>query len=216
MNTRSASSLRSFLLVVILCLVPAGNVRAQTSMTIRGRVLDQARQPVSGQEVLLHRVAGQDGARIGQATTAEDGTFSFRIEEEAATGAVYFATARFEGEVFIGPFLETPIEPGSDYEVIVGGEPINFNAPVLPAGSAAGASVRPPVSPRQRALGLVLLVAVVGVGFALLSRRGKRNRRQLLIRLAVLEEEAAERGESDTLREERARILDQLGGRSGD
>jgi 5-hydroxyisourate hydrolase-like protein (transthyretin family) len=200
-------------LLLLGAALAAPPIQGQESAVIAGRVLDQEGKPVAGLEVLLHRVAGQQGDRIGTAVSAPDGTFRFPLTEAPTAGAVYFATVRFEGEVFIGAFLEPPFEADKPYDVVVGGEPISFEAMTMPAGGGTGAPAAPQRS-RKWALAIVPLLAVVGAAIAsLLARRGQRQRRHLLIRLAVLEEEAAAQGESEGLRQERARILEELGGR---
>lgn len=198
--------------LALLALPGANGVGAQEPIVISGRVVDQTGVPVADLEVLLHRVAGQTGDRIAETTTAEDGSFTFSVTGEQPSGAIYFATASFNEGTYIGPFLEPPLDPAMTYEVVVGGEPISFGTATMPT-SGVPAQVRPPASPRRWALAIIPLGALLGVGAAALARRGRRTRRDLLIRLAVLEEEAAANGETDGMRRERARILDQLGGR---
>ena len=199
-------------LPVLLAVLGVTGIRAQEPVVISGRVVDEAGEPVADLEVLLHRVAGQSGSRIADARSAEDGTFTFTVTGEHPDGAIFFATARFNEQVYIGPFLEPPLDPAAPYEVVVGGEPISFETTPMPP-SGMPAQVRPPASPRRWALAIIPLGALLGVGAAALARRGKRSRRDLLIRLAALEEEAAANGDTDDLRRERARILDQRGGR---
>jgi len=206
--------LLSSLVLGMLATAPAS--ARQQPFTLSGRVVDQQGQPVAGLEVLLHRVAGQDGASIGQARSDENGSFRFRIDETPPADAVYFAAARFNEQMYIGPFEKPPIDSLQPYEIVVGGEPISFDAPVMPATGTAGGALQSPVGPSRWTLALIPLLAVLGLAVAIaLSRRRQLQRRHLLIRLAVLEEQAAARGDTEGLRQERARILDQLGGARG-
>lgn len=211
--TRLSSRSALFALVVAAVAAPAS--QGQQPTVISGRVIDQDGSPVAGQQVLLHRVAGQDGARIGETVSAEDGSFRFTLEDPPSGDAVYFATARYEGQVYVGAFLEPPIDAGSAYDLVVGGEPVSFDAPIMPPSSGVETAAGPPPSSRRWALAIIPLLAVLGVGAAsILSRRGQRDRRHLLVRLAVIEEEMAVQGDTEGLRRERARIIEQLGGRS--
>ena len=202
----------ALILMVLAVLLAAAAPSGRQAVTLSGTVVDTAGQPVASQEVLLHRVAGQEGARIGQAVSDRDGVFRFTFTAQPAVGAVYFATARYNGQVYIGPFIELPVDSSIAYRVVVGGEPVSFDA-APPTG--IGAEVRPPASPRRWALAVIPLIGMLAVATAaLLSRRGRRDRRHLLIRLAVLEEDAA-KGETEGLRRERERLLERLGGGPG-
>jgi len=202
-------------MLVLGALAPAPLAARQQPLVLSGHVVDLQGKPVAGQEVLLHRVAGQDGARIGQTQTDSTGDFTFRVEEAPIDDAVYFAAARFDGKMYIGPFAKPPIDSAAPYEIVVGGEPIDFGAATMPGGTP-GSAVQSPLGPSRWTLALIPLLAVLGLGAAIaLSRRRQLQRRHLLIRLAVLEEQAAQNGDTEGLRQERARILDQLGGARG-
>jgi hypothetical protein len=203
-------------LLVLGALAPTQLAARQQPLVLAGHVVDLQGKPVAGQEVLLHRVAGESGASIGQTQTDSTGAFTFRLDETPTDDAVYFAAARVDGKMYIGPFQKPPIDSAAPYEIVVGGEPIDFGAPLTPGTPTPGSALQSPVGPSRWTLALIPLLAVLGLGAAIaLSRRRRLQRRHLLIRLAVLEEQAAQNGDTEGLRQERARILDQLGGALG-
>ncbi len=203
-------------LLVLGALAPAPLTARQQPLVLSGHVVDLQGKPVAGQEVLLHRVAGQNSGSIGQTQTDSAGAFTFRLDETPTADAIYFAAARVDGKMYIGPFQKPPIDSAASNEIVVGGEPVDFGAPGPPTTATPGSAVQSPVGPSRWMLALIPLLAVLGLGAAIaLSRRREMQRRHLLIRLAVLEEQAALSGDTEGLRQERARILDQMGGTNG-
>jgi len=190
---------------LLIALIP-GAAAAQV-LTLAGRAVDAAGAPLAGIEVLMHRVDGAGGARLASATTDDQGAFSLTAEVVDDTAAVYFAATRFEGQLFIGPFVRAPFDDSVPYVLVVGGEPVDLGAP-LPT---AMPPVSPAPGPRRWALLLLPLTGLVGVGVWVLSRAGKPpERRRLLIRLASLDEQIAAEGSDPQLDRERERIAERL------
>jgi hypothetical protein len=199
-------------LFLLGAIAPASLV-AQQPFTFSGRVVDLQGMPVAGQLVLLHRIAGDSGASIGQAETDSTGAFTISLDETPTDDAVYFAAANYHDSLYVGAFEKPPIDATVPYRIVVGGVGIDFSAPVMPAAGQPGSAVQSPAGPSRWTLALIPLVALLGLAAAImLSRRRQLQRRHLLIRLAVLEEQAAQSGDTEGLRQERARILDRLGG----
>jgi hypothetical protein len=200
---------------LVAALAPAA-LAAQQPFVLSGRVVDQMGQPVSGLVVLLHRVTTDSGASIGQAESDSTGAFTFRLDETPTDDAVYFAAAHYHDSTYIGAFEKPPIDATIPYVIMVGGPGVDFGAPGPSADGQPGSAVQSPLGPSRWTLALIPLVALLGLAAAMaLSRRRALQRRHLLIRLAVLEEQAATGGDTDALQQERARILDQLGGAHG-
>jgi len=206
---------RSLIGALVLGAVAPATLAAQQPFVLSGRVVDLQGEPVPGLVVLLHRVATDSGASIGQAESDSTGAFTFRLDETPTDSAVYFAAAHYRDSTYIGTFEKPPIDATVPYVIVVGGPGIDFGAPVAAPGGP-GSAVQSPTGPSRWTLALIPLIALLGLASAMaLSRRRALQRRHLLIRLAVLEEQAATSGDTEGLRQERARILEQLGGARG-
>lgn len=197
---------------VALFLLPgmAGSAHAQTQQGVRiaGHAIDPQGQPLPGLEVLLHRVDEAGGASLGSATTDSTGAFSISAEAVADTQAVYFAAARLDGQLFIGPFVRDP-DGSTPYMLVVGGEPVSLG-PAMPQ-----TTTMPPVSPgggpRRKLLVLLPLLALLGVAAWALAKSARTPaRRRTLMRMAIIDEELEQGGADPQLEAERKRLMEQL------
>ena len=177
------------------------------NITLEGRATDPAGEPMAGLEVLMHRVDGGGGARLASAMTDSAGHFRLTAETVDDTAAIYFAAARYEGQLFIGPFVKAPFEDTEPYVLEVGGQPVDLGAP-LPS---AMPPVTPAPGPRRWALLLLPAIGLLGAGAWVVARSARPpERRRLLIRLAALEEQIAADGPDPSLDRERARLTERL------
>jgi hypothetical protein len=188
----------------------AASAHSQTPQSVRiaGHAIDPQGQPLSGLEVLLHRVDGAGGASLGSATTDSTGAFSIAAEAVADTQAVYFAAARLDGQLYIGPFVRDP-DGSTPYMLVVGGEPVSLG-PALPQTTSM-----PPVSPgggpRRQLLVLLPLLALLGVaGWALAKSARTPARRRTLARMAIIDEEIEQGADDPQLEADRRRLMEQL------
>lgn len=196
----------------VLLLLAAASAHAQTatqqSVRIAGHAIDPQGQPLPGLEVLLHRVDEAGGASLGSATTDSTGAFSLSAEAVADTQAVYFAAARLDGQLYIGPFVRDP-DGSTPYMLVVGGEPVSLGpATSMPA-------TMPPVSPgggpRRALLVLLPLLALLGVAaWALAKSARPPARRRALMRVATIDEEIEHAGSDPQLEAERRKLMEQL------
>ena len=194
-------------LILLLLAAASANAQAASSVTIAGHAIDPQGQPMAGLEVLLHRVDGSSGSSLGSAVTDSVGAFSITAEAVADTQAIYFAAARIDGELYIGPFVRQPTGTGAPYMLVVGGEPVSLG-PAMPGAL-------PPVSPgggtRRQLLVLLPLIGLLGVaGWALTRGRRPPARRRTLIRVAAIDEDLDQDGSDPELESERARLVERL------
>ncbi len=205
---------------------PAGTRSAPVAL--HGTVVDPSGKPVAGQKLTLHRVdTSGGGAMVDSATSDEQGRFTVRVPAEHDTSAVFFVATRWQGQLYIGTPFKPPVPAGAPYSVVVGVNPVNLG----PAGGAAteggpmnttgGATTAvPPPSDNSMAarwfLAIILaLVALAAIGYAMLGalrERARERRRELLARIAALDERAERaRGEEAVrLQRERADLLAEL------
>ena len=195
---------------LLLVFGTAESARSQTPQDFRiaGHAIDPQGQPMVGLEVLLHRVDEGGGASLGSATTDSTGAFSISAEAVADTQAVYFAAARLDGQLYIGPFVREA-DGSQPYMLVVGGEPVSLG-PVMPQ-----TTTMPPVSPgggpRRQLLVLLPLLALLGVsGWALAKGAGPPARRRTLMRVAIIDEELEQSPSDPRLEAERNRLMEQL------
>ena len=193
-------------LVAAAVLVAAAPAAGQDApIRLEGVVSGAAGEPVAGAPVLLHRLDGASGATVAADTTDAAGAFSLELGE-IGPEAVHFAAVRHAGTLFVGPVFEGTAIP-STYRIVVRegapeGAVVMADGSILPSmggGGAAPAARTPvPLGPEPPSPYLTLLV--IGVVLAALmllalrmrDRRSLRERRELLLELAHLEETAAE------------------------
>ena len=184
--------------------------------TLQGVVLDPSGKPVPRQALSLHRVNGTGGAMVDSATTDAQGRFTAKVPEERDTTAVYFAATRWNGELFIGTPFKPPVKAGSTYTVTVGVNPVNMGPAAGGGAEATGASGAPPATPAADSstairwfVAIVLaLIALGAIGYALVGaarERARQRRREILARIAALDERAQSAGGDETARLERER-----------
>ncbi|HEX6941185.1 MAG TPA: carboxypeptidase-like regulatory domain-containing protein [Longimicrobiales bacterium] len=179
---------RAACLAVGIVALGAGALHAQDAAggaRLAGRVIDAEGRPVPGLAVSAHGVSQAGGAEVARTTTDEDGRFELAFETR--DGATYFAAARYEGGLYVGPLFRDPRDAPADYVIVVGRDPI-----AVGAGPAAGRSAPPPAPPRGP---LLALIGVLGVGAVLWPLTSPQRRpyavRALLHALAELEERHA-------------------------
>jgi hypothetical protein len=192
-----------------LLTLAVGAPLAAQDVTLRGRAVDPAGIPMAGIEVLLHRVAGGSGASVAVDTTDAAGVFALTTSDQAADSAVYFAASRQDGNLYIGPFVRAPFDGGASYSLVVGGQPFSMGTP--PTADPAVPAATPPSRPRSWLFALAPLVALIAVA-GIAARRAVRpsTERSMLIRLAVLDEEADGSEMDAATRRERERIIERL------
>lgn len=198
----------------------SGSVAAQAPLS--GTVVDSAGKPVAGQRVTLHEVTQASGAMVDSALTDAQGRFSVRVPAVRDTNTIFFVATRWQGELYIGTPFRPPVPAGAAYTVTVGVNPVQMG-PVgggMGGGAPGGPQPPPPASPGTTRwflvamLGLVALAAVI-YGLAGVARdRAEQRRRELLLRIAQLDERVAATGgeEASALRRERAELMAQLTG----
>jgi hypothetical protein len=189
----------------------AGDATARQEQVLRGVVLDETGAPAREVPLGLHRIGEDGGTFVADATSDADGRFEMRVDAAASAEDIYFVTARYRDELYIGPTFRPPFPQDANYVVQVGLEETSASA--LMRG-AVGVVVGPPPSPWRWALFGLFAVALLAVGAALLQRAaGPAPRRRLLIRIARLDEEYAGVGRAEGLEDyhaERERLLDRL------
>ena len=205
------------LLAMAAGLLCAGALHAQEpQLTVRGRVIGPANSGLDSQRVVLHRVAGSEGATIAETTSAENGAFELVAPLSGDTSALLFVAVRYEGELYIGPAFREA-EGGMDQVIQVG----------MPGTSASaligdGSTTAPPravgraTTSRSWLLWVIPLVGVLAVGLYMLVPRSRIPAdRALLIRVAELDERVQEAPEAqrEALLQERTNLVAQL--RSG-
>lgn len=169
--------------------------------------------PVTGLDVALHRVTPEGGANIDEATTDDDGRFTFAVKFSMADSAVYFAAVRMDDELYVGtPIREVPAEP---YVIRVG--PGAASVPMGGAGPVNGMAAPPPEQGGSNtgtlAVFLVIGLGILGVVVYAMAHTlgsGPDRRRELLVELAALEEAMAGEALSDeerTAHNERRALL---------
>lgn len=193
---------------ILLSLAAALPTQAQTTntITINGRAINPQGGAMPGLEVLLHRVDAAGGAQLGSVTTDSTGAFSVTAETDPDTSAVYFAAARYNDELYIGPFVREG-DARQPYILEVGGQPVDLGAP-LPASMPP---VSPGDSPRRQLIILFPLLGLLGLAIWFIVQAARPpTRRRAIIRLAALDEQIADVGGDPQLESERERILERL------
>ena len=156
-----------------------------------GQVIGPDGSPVSGQVVVLHRVAGGSGATVAEDTSDAEGRFTLRFEpaSDEAT-ATYFVASRWEGELYIGPPFRTPIDTAGDYTMQVGVPGTSASTLLGTAAQRPQPMAAPAPFPYRTWLFLIipLLVMALAAGYLLTRGRGRLRRRQLLLEIARLDE----------------------------
>jgi hypothetical protein len=210
----------SVLLAVAFTTLPSAVAAQQDTLEIRGRVLGPDNSGVAGQRVLLHRVAGMEGANIAETTTSEDGAFVLRAESLGDTVGVYFVATRYEGELYIAPaFRAIDVAGGLTQDLQVGVP--GTSATALLEGAGQGAAPIAMGRPATSRNWLLLIIPLLGVAamalYALVPRTRMAPDRALLIRIAELDERmmTAPAGQRENLAEERARLVLQLRAEGG-
>lgn len=182
--------------------VAAPPAMAQGSVRLQGRVLGPDGKPLAGQVVTIHRVDAAGGAAIAVDTSGADGGFEAQLQG-AADGAIFFASAHYKGQLYIGPPFRGPIPRNEDYVLVVG-TPATSGAALLKALDGGGAVSSPSAfsaaaTPGQRqrantwfwaALILSALLVLAGVGYVRTRRSSPPipPLRAALMRLAAVEE----------------------------
>jgi hypothetical protein len=192
-------------LFTVLLAATATEAQNATTVTITGIVTDPQGAPVPDLHVLLHRVAGAGGASLGSALTDSTGAFSISAEAVSDTSAIYFAAARLDGELYIGPFVSEP-DGSTPYVLVVGGDAV----PIGPAMNPPLPPVSPGGGPRRQLLVILPLLALLGVAtWAIMRGVRPPPERRALVRLAMIDEELAGSGDAQ-LERERVRLMEQL------
>lgn len=208
------------LLALIAIVLLTRAVAAQAPLS--GQVVDSSGKPVAGQHVTLHEVTQASGAMVDSAVTDAQGRFALRVPAAPDTNAIFFVATRWQGDLYIGTPFRPPLPAGASYTVTVGVNPVQMG----PAGGGMGGGATatpqaaPPSSPGTSRwflvamLGLVALGAVVYALLGVARDRAEQRRRELLLRIAELDERAAAAGgnEASALRRERAELMAQLTG----
>jgi hypothetical protein len=207
----------SGLLAIVAGLLCAGALHAQEpQLTVRGRVIGPAGTALDSQRVVLHRVAGAEGATIAETTSASNGAFELVAPLSGDTSALLFVAVRYEGELYIGPAFREA-EGGMDQVIQVGVAGTSASAMI-----GDGTTTAPPrtvgraTTSRSWMLWLIPLVGVLAVGLYMLVPRARIPAdRELLIRVAELDErmETAPEAQRESLLQERSTLVAQL--RSG-
>lgn len=216
------SALRSALLALGAAALLAAPVAAQEPLT--GLVVDPAGKPVGNQRVTLHMVTQQSGAMVDSAMSDAQGRFTVHVPAVQDTSTIFFVATRWKGDLFIGTPFRPPLPAGVTYSVTVGVNPVQMG----PAGGGMGggaaaapsAATAPASSSNTTRWFIVVmlgLVALGAAGYALLGaarERGEQRRRELLLRIAELDERVTTSGGAELaeLRRERAELLAQLAG----
>jgi hypothetical protein len=205
-------SLASLLALAGGLAVFTGSAAAQPTFVLRGRVIDENRQPAPGLEVLLHRVTPEGGELVADTIAGPDG--SFQLSGQVSDGAVFFAAARYKDDVYIGPMLRAPFNDSAEYVLQVGNPEMSLRSLGERVDMATNAPCAATGTSRRWMLALIPLCALLAVAvYGLLQVRGPTEHRRLLIALARLENErAAGRNTDDkkAYQERRRQLLDRI------
>ncbi len=198
------------------------------AFALQGAVVDPAGKPVPEQKLTLHRVASDgSGAMVDSATSDARGHFTVHVPAERDTSAVYFVATRWQGQLYIGSPFKPPVPAGAAYSVVVGVNPVNMgpvaggaggeggSAAAGAPGQAAPASSDSSTAARWFLAVILALVALGAIAYALLAaarERERERRRELLARIAALDERAdrAAGEEAARLERQRAELLAEL------
>jgi hypothetical protein len=213
-------AVRGSLLALASGLLAVHAARAQGG-ALQGQVVGPD-GPVSGLAVALHRVTPEGGANIDEATTDDEGRFTFTVDITPADSAVYFAAVRMDDQLYVGtPIREVPTGP---YVIQVG--PGAASVPMGGAGPLNGATGAAPQRDGSNTgtLAVFLLIGLGILGVVVYAMRhtlggGPDRRRELLVELAELEEALADGAlgdeERDAHTERRALLRGRLLGSRG-
>jgi hypothetical protein len=197
----------AFLIAVLAAAAP---LRAQEA-PFAGRVLGPDGESLAGIPVALHRVTDAGAGFVEEATSDAAGAFVIDAGTPDAD-ALYFVTARWGGELYVGPAFRPPFPADAEYVIQVGIPEASASA--IAAGAAqAQAPPRPPPSPSRAADTLLLILALLGVATAailVVQARRPPLQRRLLIRLAELEEALDADAQDGEARVERERVRERL------
>lgn len=208
------SLLRSLCLGVLLLTFFAIPAAAQERV-LRGTIVDETGAPIAGQNVVLHTVTESGGAPVGQAVSDASGVFSIPFPAGLHSGAVVFAAARVDEQLYIGPMIEDGVPPESYTLVAGGGSPFGGLGTAGAPGTGAGAAS--PSKDDGSPLALIVFLPLAAlVGFFLYRAFGdpQAERRRLLLELARCEERltSASGEELAVLTERRAALRARLMG----
>jgi hypothetical protein len=206
-------------LAALTVLITLGAARPGIGQELTGVALGPDGQPLERTPVALHRVGQGAGAFIATDTTDADGAFGFELE---ADSAVYFAAARFEGRMYIGPAVQAGTAVVRDYVLQI--DPANEAGAVASAIGPRQPPARPATPPGQGAPGgssdegALLLVGLLALGaagafFFAAPRYRQRQTRDSLIELAAVENALADGPDADErprLEADRDRLRDRL------
>lgn len=203
------------LIALTLAFLPAALPAQQDSIEVRGRVLGPDNNGIANQRVLLHRVAGMEGANIAETTTSEAGEYVLRTTRLDDTTGVYFVATRYDGELYIAPaFREADAVTPLTQDIQVGVPGTSATALLEGAGQGAGPiAMGRPATNRNWMLLVIPLLGVAAVAlYALVPRNRIAPDRALLIRIAELDERlsTAPPAQRDNLAAERSRLVTQL------
>lgn len=212
----ATSALRAATLcAALLAWADAGSATAQ-DLRVAGRIVGPGGAPAAGQTVVLHRVTGDGGTLLAEATADTEGRFVLEAAGPAPEGAVYFVASRFEGRLYIGPMLRPPFDAGTEVTLEIGdparalGTATPAAAPTIPVQSPGAATG----TPRRWLLLLAPLAGLLGiVVWAGSAVTGPPRDRRILIQLARLDNrfrEAGAGGDRAEYEKRRRRLLDEL------
>ena len=206
-------ALYTLLLPAVACACLAAPAWAQqASGSVPGRIIGPDDAPLAEQSVVLHRVQGARGETVATAVTGADGGFVLEFPLDADGEALYFVATRYAGELYIGaPFRAGEQNPPA--QVIQVGIPGTSATAMLEEGTAMPRPIGRPATSRTWLLLVIPLLGVAAVAvYALIPRSRVPPERQLLIRIAELDERisSAPNGQRASLHQERSRLADQL------
>jgi hypothetical protein len=205
---------RAGLIALAIGLMSVADASAQEipEITVRGRVLGPDSTPLAVGRVVLHRVDPTGGTTVAESPSDADGRFNLPAAATTDTSVVYFVAVSHQGELYIGrPFR--PATEGTPEQVIQVGLPAtSLTAMLREVEMPAASGDRSTPTTRALLLMLSLLGLTAAVLYLTLRRRRLAPSRALLIRIAEIDERlpAAPPGQRDALREERARLVEQL------
>lgn len=228
MTSRFALRARSLLMVALFLSLAAGARAQAPAGVLHGMVADTAGKPVADQALTLHRVNAAGGAMVDTSRTDARGRFTLKLPAESDTSALYFVATRWQGQLYIGAPFKPPAPVGTTYTVTVGVNPVQMGpatgAGAQPAGPMGGAApAEPTAQPGSSGAGRWFLAVILGlvalgaIAYALMSAgrdRSRQRRRELLVRIAELDEraETARPDEAAAIERERADLVAQLTG----
>ncbi len=186
MSPACFSRKRSVPLAVASLLLLAPAVSAQ-DVSITGRVIGPAAEPIAGQPVLLHRVTDEGGALLSQSTTDDEGRFTLRAAPKAPGTGVYFVAVRYRDQLHIGPLFRHPFPDGQEYVVRLGSAGVSD---LTDLSATASDSTQTPRSAIWFGVGLIL--SAIGAGtYLTLYGSARSRRRRALMQVARLDERFA-------------------------